>query len=286
MHPLVDTYFSLIKKLTQTVRTLLECKHLYQSIEFDFKEEWDEFIEKMKVSEPKSDPSYFFAEISNYLKGDWETQQPNYSEIQYSMKPKLKLFVPTAKLYCSNCEGIEAYNLFSCYDVTKYSRDEPFTVKDKTIQVFQISMLCQSCKLVPEVFLVRREGIKLTLSGRAPIETVVTPSVIPKQVSKYFRSAIVAHQSGERLAGIFYLRTFIEQWVKISINNIEIEASDAIDQYMTTLPLDFKSRFPSIKEMYSKLSIDIHTANTETILFDQIKDQLTEHFEARKIFKL
>jgi hypothetical protein len=53
------------------------------------------------------------------------------------------------------------------------------------------------------------------LSGRAPIEHVLVPNVIPKNAAGFFKDALIAYQSGQTLAALFLLRTLIEQWLKL-----------------------------------------------------------------------
>jgi adenylate kinase len=94
--------------------------------------------------------------------------------------------------------------------VTFHRQTAPVIDYYRLIITRALSYQCQSCKGVPEVFLVRREHLKRTNAGRAPIEHVEVPKDIPKHVSRFFRGAIVAHQSGQTLAGIFLLQTLIE----------------------------------------------------------------------------
>jgi hypothetical protein len=128
--------------------------------------------------------------------------------------------------------------------------------------------------------------MKLILCGRAPIEEVEVPSVIPKKISKYFSDAIVAYQSGQTLAGNFLLRTIIEQWCRSKIQEPSLKADEIIDKYMESLPDNFNSQFKSMREIYGKLSDDIHKAIGSPGLFEEAKDAIIEHFEARRIFRL
>lgn len=91
--------------------------------------------------------------------------------------------------------------------------------------------------------MVRREGTKLTLSGRTPIEKVEVPKVIPKTVDRFFSGAIVAYQSGQILAGNFLLRTLLELFASPKATGAKT-ADVAIDQYMGSLPEVFRARFP------------------------------------------
>jgi hypothetical protein len=205
--------------------------------------------------------------------------------------PELKhiLFrTPDVKMFCSECGRVEPFN--SVFTEEFYRRGGPndrVGQKGKdTVQVFVFSFLCQSCKSLPEVFIVRREGFKLILSGRAPIEHVEVPPAISKQVQRHYSGAIVAYQSGQTLAGIFLLRTLIEQWAQYAAPVKGLQADAAIDSYMTTLPDDFKGRFDSLRVLYGELSADIHSASGSADLFEKALSQITKHFEARRLFDM
>ena len=96
----------------------------------------------------------------------------------------------------------------------------------------------------------------------------------------------MAHQSGQTLAGLFLLRTLIEQWVRENTKHTDLEVDNVLDAYMNSLPADFKDRFPSLRDVYSKLSGDLHRATGSIDLFDETLKSIVEHFEARRLFKL
>jgi hypothetical protein len=134
--------------------------------------------------------------------------------------------------------------------------------------------------------LVRRQGLKLTHSGRAPIEHVDVPRVIPNPVKGYYSDAVVAHQSSQTLAGIFLLRTVIEQWARSVVPDAPPDAEKLLDAYMSPLPEDFKRRFASFRKLYADLSEDMHAARGDAGLFERVLGEIEEHFEARRLFRL
>src|SRR5688572_16999749 len=95
------------------------------------------------------------------------------------------------KLLCAECQRIEAFNSISSQEATARSGQEPDLKLKDAIQVFVFSFLCQSCKRGSEVFLLRREGLKLTLCGRAPMETADFPNCIPETVRRFYSSALL-----------------------------------------------------------------------------------------------
>jgi hypothetical protein len=124
-------------------------------------------------------------------------------------------------------------------------------------------------------------------------EVLPTPKVLPKPRGRFYGNALIAYHAGQTLAAIFTLRTFIEQFwrslpqVQALIKQQPRATGDEQGQeYQATLPDDFKNRFPSLPEIYGKLSAAMHEANPDGGLFEDSCNELIEHFEARKLFKL
>lgn len=278
------------ESIADAFRRLLETKHLYQSV---------------KVEESAATKN-FWTRVESRVRGHlqqtktlsyepstrrWMLAQ-DYRPIPLADTrpdaPHSIAFDPThAKLYCRTCGRIEAFNRVSgasAIHVAEY----PLPVigmKGTIEQVYTLCYLCQSCKKFPEVFMIRRTGGKLTLVGRTPMEHVDVPAVIPKDIAKFYSGAVIAHQSGQTLAGLFMLRTASEQFArKWAVPEDRSQA--AIDKYMASLPDDFKGRFPSLADIYSQLSADIHAATGSAELFIDMTGKFVEHFDARRLYKL
>jgi hypothetical protein len=128
----------------------------------------------------------------------------------------------------------------------------------------------------------------LHLEGRSPIEHVEIHSSLPKKEGKWFKDAVVAHQSGKTLAGLFYLRTFVEQFSRRMTGTLHDKKSgdEIMSAYSDSLPDKVRDSAPSLKELYGKLSEAIHGAKEDTELFDRTKERIEEHFEFRRLYKL
>lgn len=275
--------------LTEALRDLLSRRHLYQSVRVDI----DPTIAFVQSSAPIGMREAIIASFRDSANGAWEVNDPAGSRFfpgrhPDDYVPPIQLNAPDVKLYCPVCERKEPFGVCSAESFLGRSRriDESPTANDKCTQVFVLSYRCQSCKSVPEVFLIRRHGLKLTLCGRAPIETVETPPCLPKNTSRFFSDATVAYNSGQVLAGLFLLRTFIEQWTSRIINRSDLKADEMLDAYMADLPGDFKARFPSLRELYGELSVAIHSATASDELFNNSTQDIIRHFEARRLFAL
>lgn len=247
-------------------KVLFQEKHLYQSVSID-----EEQIDRIADAAGRVPGMAMKSSIENL----WEPQG-----VKAYLPTRLLFKTPHVKLFCTTCDRLEAYSHLSTSDVTGCC------CENQSVQVFAVSYLCQSCRTTPEVFIVRRERFKLTLCGRAPIENASVPNDIPKAVRRFFSGAIVAHQSGQTLAAIFLLRCLIEQWARIATATPHGHADQAIDSYMNLLPEDFKARFPSLRDYYGKLSLDIHAVVGSSELFSEACQVLRNHFEARRLYQL
>lgn len=297
IHPLSELCQGLAKEFGQRVsdqmKSLLEEKHLYQSIRLDYS---DMLNFQVGYTIPPRDPTEGVREVqqefTRVVSAEWHPNDPAHRGplVAYTQNIPLAIYfdVPTIKLFCEKCNRIEAFNVVSADDFLEHGKrpDKPYQSKNETVQVFVVSLLCQSCKAVPDVFLIRRQGLKLTLAGRAPIEHVTVPPTIPKTVQQFYRGAIVAHQSGQTLAGNFLLRTLIEQWVREIITDLGLTPDKALDKYMDTIPPDIRGRFKSMAKVYRDLSADIHSATGSPQLFDSARRDIEEHYDLRRALNL
>jgi len=155
-------------------------------------------------------------------------------------------------------------------------------------QTFVFTYHCQACKKEPLVFMVRREGLKLTLVGRNHFEVPEVPSSLPKEESRYFGGAIVAFNTGSVLPALFMLRTTIEQYMRRVTGVTEKLSGDELaDRYATLLPDDFpRKRCPSLKSVYNELSACIHAADADETQFLKSRADIEKHFELLTHFPL
>lgn len=279
-------------------KELLENKHLYQSVNikfppFDVAYENIARIPNVKKiqQDPRKECQYIYDSAPEF---GWQIQSPravNYSVLGYGGPPIERVveieFTPaTIKIFCPICDRIEPHNFYHGIDFsTSLKSSDHESLADS--QIFVLAYECQACKSQPVVFAVRREKMKLALHGRSPIEQVVVQKTIPKGQRKFFSDAIVAFNSGQVLAGKFLLRTFIEQYVReFTKNAVSQNIDKLLEEYAESLPKDFKDRFPSLADVYARLSIDIHKADSSPELFNQSQTDIEEHFEAKKVFKL
>jgi hypothetical protein len=133
--------------------------------------------------------------------------------------------------------------------------------------------------------MVKRNGLKLTLTGRSEIEQVKAPTYIPEKQRKFYREAVIAYNCSKTLAGLFFLRTLIEQYMRLKIGAAADLRGDELGQkYNEILPDDFKSRFPSLPKSYSVLSEAIHQVREDDDLFERERHYICKHLEAKDVY--
>ncbi|HEX7181590.1 MAG TPA: hypothetical protein VF756_07080 [Thermoanaerobaculia bacterium] len=275
------------QRVADALRELLECKHLYQSVQVKLG-----VITNFEAAAkaPKERAGNALDLAAGLQDGPWSIFGSQTGIVDYSVRgvpagvklaKRLQVRAPDLKLYCAApCKRLEPFHATDCTHVFSGEKSKP------TRQIFVLCYVCQSCKGEPTVFLVRREGLKLTLAGRSPIEHVNVPREIPRQVAKYYSGAVVAHQSGQTLAGNFLLRTLVEQWVRSFPPAAEMRAEEALDWYYRNLPEDFSQRFPSLRSIYEKLSSDIHAAGGDAKVFSDESARIVKHFDAWRVYEL
>jgi hypothetical protein len=266
-------------KASQELKNLLENKHLYQHVSINAEE-----ILKQRI-EAEILPS------NKILLNKWSAQElpkMRFVLIHQQIQNTLVLVLPNVSLFCRRCQRREAFAPIWSNDVSS-----PIVRGDRQIKLpdgFQIFFLvyeCQRCFGKPEGFLVRREGWTLGLHGRSPIELVEVPAHIPKVESWLYRDAAIAFNSGKILAGLFYLRTFIEQFARrVTGLTGRVTGDEIMDSYYKALPAPNKDQMPSLREWYDKLSEALHSATQDVGLFETAKTQIEKHFDMRRVFEI
>jgi hypothetical protein len=270
---------------TTQLRRLIEQCRLYQHVDVAPS---DAIIALWKTGDENRDVGVLAA-FAATTQGEWRLVIGNRLLVAAATEPpsqtrQFLVELPTAKLYCTACDRVEAFNPVG---VGRASNIEGAPASTRpAADDWWLCYRCQSCKGAPETLLVRREGCRLTMCGRAPILAVQVDSVFPKTHRKYIRKAIIAAQCGETLAGLFYLRVFVEQFCAAkNVGNPGGRADEHIDAYMDSLDPDFTSRFPSIREAYASLSQAIHAASEDAELFFRLLDDLQVHFQGAHAFE-
>lgn len=308
------------QKVLSALVNLLETKSLYQSATVSI-DGLNEIIEKsaeqhkqeIKRAGPNANPrslspSESAAAITEILKrklagllySDWDfypetNPPPGAQPIGSNGLPYLPL--PSIRVSCSSkrCKGmVQPHN--SGFAGLRYATAPfDFQQNDSALQIFCFPYQCQNCKEEPLIFLVKRDGLKLTLVGRSQFPETLVLGFIPEPQRKFYRNSIIADQTSFTLAAALYLRTVVEQFFYSAIPSEQIKAIDGNptgdelgDLYAQTLPKDFPNNFPSLKKAYSDLSAIVHSGLENDDVkknFLTIRNNVDGHFKAIQLFK-
>lgn len=271
------------EQISLGIKELLETKHLYQSIRLS--DPTDLLSNATDGIAARSEDSFSKEQIT-WACGPWSVSGPSdHSYLGRGLpeggpptRPRVNPQLPDLKIFCGHCDRAEAHNPVSAKQCVPEGRWS--AASSKVIQLFAASYLCQSCKNFPEVFLIRREDLKLTLSGRSPIERVAAPS-FPPFLQDYYSEAVIAANCGYTRMSIFGLRTVIEQWAR-AVTQLagRVDGSVLLQGYMDLLPAEFRSLYPSLAALYERLSADMHGAEGDSALCEQARREIESHFSA------
>ena len=285
---------SISREAGKKLKMLLEEKHIYQNVVIEAKSlitAWAAKVRMMSsgilIDEAEFDNAHLI--MSTTMMSFAEKGGPSLAQ------PSLTLLVENPKLFCVKCGTSEVFRPVWYYDLTNELLKEqrfgestgPRVALPPGFQLFSILLQCQRCMGKPEAVLIRREGWRLNLHGRSPMEYVDVPNFIPKEERDLYRDAIVAAHGGKTLAALFYLRVFIEQFARRVIGETGRRyGEELMEEYSKTLPDPQRSTMPSLREWYEKLSAPIHAAREDAKLFEEAKQAIGHHFEIRKVYKM
>jgi hypothetical protein len=286
------------KAVREAFKKLLSEKHLYQSVQVDMAgvseageillHDWNEsyYNPGNRTLGQQTPDGKLKNEIAKVTNGLWMphgvTRNP---DVYFEGSIFVGFELPTINTFCDNCQAS-----WPCNPASQGSSLVEGIGQD---EFFYLGYVCQQCKGEPIRFLLRREGLKLRLAGRYPLEVLPTPKALPKSASKYYSDALIAYHAGQTLAGLFFLRVFIEQFWKTvpAIQELikqkpRASGDEQAEAYFNTLPPSIQLNFPSLKEVYGKLSVAIHTASEDEGLFEEACLKIIKHFKARELYEL
>lgn len=301
---------ALVPLIERAFLTLLEDKHLYQSVDLSVADISD-FIEQLALERREME-----AQVMPSLGGGGNRRPQSKDELirEYTQQAEgclrrlpylvmqegksnapgkpdspavtsIAVSVRTVRTFCSHqgCDSLWPHN--PCPDPSFLI---PASMSGTDLhQVFVLRYQCQNCKRDPITFLVKREGARITLAGRTPIEEIAVPRFIPKEVRRFYRGAILAFNCGAQLPALFMLRTTIEQHMRraVKAGDKKMNGDELADAYARTLHSDFTARYQSLKPVYSALSEAIHSAkDDDPELFKTQRGKVFAHFEAKEVF--
>jgi hypothetical protein len=274
---------------TAALQTLLEEKHLYQSVSFDP----TTFAKNIEAEMVDGDKPEFTKFVGNLVSEIFGFEVHGVPPAKNVPLPNLRFTLPNPSLYCKKCKRRETFNPVWFRDAAMelHLQNVHATVHVPPpvgFQMFFLVFQCNRCKGTPEGFLVRRHNWKFILEGRSPIEHLEVPDFIPENENTHYSNALLAHNSGKTLAALLYLRTFIEQFARrvTGIGATKKRGEDIFAAYLITLPSPHKETMPVLGEWYEKLSIPIHLGQDDDETFTKAKSEIDKHFKIRKVYTM
>jgi hypothetical protein len=281
---------NVVDEWSSRLKALLETKHLYQKTEAS--------IDRIKM-EVRSKVYPGHESMFDQFVASWEKRRlkpvmvPDFEATnvggQTAQVKSPILLLTNVKLFCASCKTSEVFSPLWAKDVAEecqgpHNKKMP---RREDHQLFFVAFQCQRCNGDPEGFIVRRSGYRLFLEGRSPIEQVDLPRYLPKKEAPFFSDAIVAYNAGKKLAGLFYLRTFLEQFCRrMTGRRDRIPGDELMEAYIATLPSAHRDYMPSFREWYDKLSDAIHAAREDDALFEDARSEIDRHFDIRRVHKI
>jgi hypothetical protein len=301
-------------RVENALKELLESKHIYQSVTIqtdDLSEplksghhlaiEMNNGEQQGRVSQYLSEQECCFPSVLvNHLisaKWIWDIEKPSKvpqrSQEPLAGRDEPYCFIPRLVRPCAKC-GSDTAHLPSFFHSALreplVELDFPPTGEGKRVQLWSLSYQCQVCRGEPNVFLVRRNGPKVTLAGRSIFEKISVPKFIPEGVKEFYSEAIIASRTGNHLPGCLYLRLVIEHQIRSAVDPSKLPVrptgDELTDQYAKVLHPDFPRSLVSFKTVYADLSEVIHSGREDENVFEQSLEALTKHFDQLRLLPL
>jgi len=278
------------QEMAQQLRLLLENKHLYQKV-------------KVGVEQILAEADAHIFESTRSVFEAWKAKLPTLPLVPAEQPlpkvesgrpehPTLTLLLGNVRLFCTKCDGREAFRPVAYTDVTdevvkRHVREPHIEEPPRGFQLFVLTYQCQACKGAPEAFLISRHVWQFSLDGRSPMEHIDVPPFIPKVERHLFRDAIIAIHGGKTLAALFYLRTFIEQFARRQTGKTgKATGEEIMEAYSAKLPTAQRDEMPSLRHWYDQLSEALHTAREDSDLFQRARAEVEHHFDIRRVFRM
>ena len=303
---------SLQEQVSAAVQSLLQTKHLYQSVTVDLSplnkaiDEYRPDPSSIPLSGPpidiaQRDRDHFRTILRGLLGLPWYLQYQLPREQALPGPTELRqqgywpMAMPDIRIFCANkgCGGLQPHNggyRGQMQDLSDAVLRAGAVLPAAPLQVMFLPYQCQACKKEPVIFMVRREATKLTMVGRSHFEEVACPDCLSGEEAKYYSDAIIAFNCGRVLAGLFYLRVLVERYWRSVLSvppDERIDADELSERYSELLPSDFpRSRFKSLGKVYDELSACIHAADENEEQFSASTKDIVNHFEALKLCPL
>jgi hypothetical protein len=283
------------ESIGEAISALLSEKGLYQKVEAPL-DPLAKYLESIKVSS-------FQILKTEFSKRPWvpvsrDVTKENRTRAEFfcgvgdsplsasSDELKLAFYLPSIKLYCATCKDDHTFSSITAMWWDGLSDCYP-KFGEKTQQLFNLTYDCVRCKSNPIPFLVKREGLRLTLCGRSERLNIAVPRAIPKALQAIFRDAMSAAAENDLPAGFYHLRTFAEHYMKSCVGMPVAERVSGEDlgaKYNASLDSRMSSELPSMPSLYERSSKFMHERSGTEGDFATLLNEIEGHLTAKELF--
>jgi len=307
-------------RLSVALEELLRSKHLYQSAELDLKPLYDS-LDAKHSGEPRIDveivdgqeecidldsaeKAEFDRLIDTFDQSRWVIVGPEQWERQHEVAKarqakgagRARAYdVPACKLprfnracpQCRNSLAPHKPGTDNGNPRTVIQETAGKSVRGHPTQHWFLTYQCQACDNEPLILMIRREGRRLTLTGRNLFEAVDIPKSIPDSLRKYYRECLIAKIAGKGLPAALFLRVLIERHMRAAIGlNHRLRGDELAEKYSKVLDSEFPSSARSFRETYDNLSVLLHEGEENSEVLEAALVFVIRHFELLKLIPM
>lgn len=282
--------------IEDAISVLLERKGLYQKVDVAF-ERLSNHLDSIKA------PSFqtFIGEFSTrpWVPVSQDVTKENHARAEFfcgvgdsplsasSDQLKLAFYLPSIKLYCADCKDEHTFSSVTAMWWDGFADCYP-RYGAKTQQIFNLTYTCVKCRNNPISFMLKRDGLRLTLCGRSERLSIEVPSLIPKALRDVIRDAKSAVAENDLPAGFYHLRTFVEHYMKSCLGipvAQRITGEDLGAKYNASLDSRMSSGLPSMPSLYERSSRFMHERSGSDEDFNALMESVEGHLSAKELFR-
>jgi Zn finger protein HypA/HybF involved in hydrogenase expression len=197
---------------------------------------------------------------------------------------KLSFEIPTIHTWCPKCKAITLHDSIPHLDCSPYHLNPEAIAEPLGVQNFLFNMQCQQCKSPPTTFMVRREFLKIQLTGRSHPFIPKPPDEIPDSLKKIFVDATGAASCGDTFGAFYHLRTLMEHHMKSELGiatDTKLEGDALCERYNKAIDLTVAERC-SLTEAFATCAKNLHNRTGEIEDYEKIRDAIITHFKLKQ----
>lgn len=230
-------------------------------------------------------------ELETHHQGDNPIHLPIFASANVGGQPlgtplhkmNIHFYAPGVQLECPTCKGDRTF--IALQSSRQFNLEQPYprpSTGGKTEQVYTLYYRCEGCRKFMHAVLVRREALRVHLSGFAPRRVQKSNRTLPSALQPILNDANNSVAEGDLFAGFYHLRTLIEHFAKLKLD-VPLETrergEDLLARYGKTVPTSLSATLPSLAASYDLLSKRMHARSGTPEEFAKHVDAVCDHIE-------